>query len=296
MHYLYTDGSHANDLNIAGIGGYLLDSNNKELWQFSNPLYYDQAHHELKALDYALVRCIDSGIKELTCYTDSLNIVRDITNKKVNHHSKYYGKIFDEVLKLTQKFHTIDFQFIPRENNKKANNLARKVLTNMTSKQSRLEIFQSQNLNAIYFKSPKLFCSEQYFDKKKTTNIKNNIESYYVFDLYRDSLFHTLDVYSIKHSKTKPEKLHSYSVTDILSQYISAINQTLGQSDFSTIGIMLCPANNDIDLMLRGMKSCDKQYHYELGKLHKTLEKFKRVLIDSDTSVYQAVFNKDNYI
>lgn len=296
MHYLYTDGSHANDLNIAGIGGYLLDSNQKEVWNFSNPLYYDQPHHELKALDYALVKCIDSGIKELTCYTDSLNIVRDITNNQVKHHSHDYAKIFEEVLMLSRQFHRIDFQFIPRENNKKANYLARKILTNLTSKKSRVEIFQTMNLNAVYFKSPKLFCGEQFIDKKKITNLRNNIEDYYIFDLYRDDAYNTIDVYHAKtYAKIKSEKIHSYNVTDIWPQYINAITQTLEQSDADTIGIMLCPANNDVDLMLRGMKDADRKYHYELGKLHGTLAKFKRVLIDSDTLIYQAVFAQEKY-
>ena len=59
MHYLYTDGSHANDLNIAGIGGYLLDNNQKELWQFSNPLgqtlYYAKSNPKNVALGKKLV-------------------------------------------------------------------------------------------------------------------------------------------------------------------------------------------------------------------------------------------------
>lgn len=293
MHSLYTDGSHASDLSIAGIGGYLLDNNDKEVWSFSNPLHDDQAHHELKALDYALVRCLDSGVKELTCYTDSLNIVRDIGKNQAKHTSDKYTNLFDNLLKLLPEFQTIKFKFIPREENKKANYLARKVLTNITSKQSRADIFQSMNSDFKYFKSDKLFCSEQFVDKKKINNIRNTIKDYYVFDLYRGNQDNTIDIYHVTlGTSIKVKKIYSYPINDIWPQYINAITQTLKQADNSTIGIMLCPANNIIDMMLRGMKPLDKKYSYELENLSNTIQSFKRILLDSDTLIYNEVFIK----
>lgn len=62
------------------------------------------------------------------------------------------------------------------------------------------------------------------------------------------------------------------------------------QCELSNIGIMLCPANNEIDLVLRGMKSPNLNYSYELNKLKKVLLKFRKVLLDSDTLLYKSVF------
>jgi len=287
MHYLYTDGSHANELNIAAIGGYLLDSHKKEVWSFSNPLYQDQPYHELKALDYALVRCLDDGIRNLTCYTDSLNIVRDIGKQEAKHNSAKYHDLFNNVLKLLPEFKTIEFEFIPREQNKKANFLARKVLTHITSQKSRVDIYQSIDKNADYFRCEKLFCVEQFIDKKKINSIRDKIHDHYVFDLYRgeDNILEGYRVY-----KSRVEQLFSYPVGHTWSQYLNAISQTLEQVEDSCVGIMVCPANNEIDLVLRGMKAIDPKYAYELSRLQTIINQFKYVLIDSDNAIYQEVF------
>lgn len=289
MHSLYTDGSHANELNIAGIGGYVLDDSQKEVWKFSNPIYDDMVYHELKALQYALVRCLDSNIQDLMCYTDELNIVRELKRGNKKEQVDRRSILFNNVVELLPEFKNIDFQYIPREQNKKANDLARKILTTITSKTPRVEIFQKLNGDANYFKANNLFCLEQFVDKKKISTMKSDIQNHYVFELYRGEYDNTLDVYHINKAM-KVSKIYSYIITDTIPQYINAIKQTLDQCDYPSVALMLCPANNEVDLVLRGMKAPNINHSYELDSLKAILPKFKRVLIDNDSLIYQHVF------
>lgn len=292
MHTLYTDGSHASEINIGAIGGYLLNSKNKEVWNFSQSIYQDLQHHELKSIEYALDKCLQSNVKNVICYTDSLSCVKDLNKRQKRDKTDSYSLLLNKVIDTLHEFQHIIFHHIPREQNKKANFYARQILTKITKNQSRVQIYQNLYPSSNYVKSDKIFCIEQFTDKTVFNSVKNNTLQYYVFDLYREQCDNTLDIYSVdlQEDNTLVQKIQSYSIYDTWGQYLNAITQTLKQCAENRVGLILCPANNEIDLILRGMKIPNSKYSVELERLLHEIKGFKSILIDSDSQIYQAVF------
>ena len=54
IYNLYTNGSHSYDLNIAGMGGILFDSEKKKVLTFSEPITTLMASHEMHAMEHGL--------------------------------------------------------------------------------------------------------------------------------------------------------------------------------------------------------------------------------------------------
>ena len=67
MHQLYTDGSYYPDFKAAGIGGYLLNTQQELVWNFFELITDPQlfSRHEIIALEFGLKKCIEQGIKSL---------------------------------------------------------------------------------------------------------------------------------------------------------------------------------------------------------------------------------------
>lgn len=292
MHTLYTDGSHASVINIGAIGGYLLDSKNKEVWHFSESIYQDLQHHELKAIEYALNKCLQSNITSLVCYTDSLSCVKDLNRRNKRDKLDNYSLLLNKILDTLQKFENIKFHHIPREQNKKANFYARRILTNITKHNPRVKIYQNLFPSKYYVKNKNIYCIEQFTNKTVFNSVKNNTYQYFVFDLYREQEDNTLDIYSVACSEedSRIHKIQSYSIQDTWRQYLNAITQTLTQCYDKRVALILCPANNEIDLILRGMKIPNSQYSIELNRLLKVIDNFQSILIDSDSQIYQSIF------
>lgn len=296
MHTLYTDGSYAQELEIAAIGGYLLNPSGQMMWSYSQRIYEDMAYHELKSIEYALQKCIDGGIKRIQCYTDSATCVRNLNGISNLYRNKNYETLLEKVFKLLPHFDDIKFTHIPRKKNKKADLYAGKTLSNVTKTKSRAALYQSVNPSENYVKHRNIFCSEQFFNKDQFNTIRYSNSNYFVFDLYREQQYHSLDVYFVEHrieggKNIEYQKIHSYTLTDIWSQYLKAITQTLCQYQDNRINLMLCPANNEIDLILRGMKEYNIQYKEQLKELLHEISNFEKVVIHNDELIYQTLFN-----
>lgn len=296
MHTLYTDGSYAQELEIAAIGGYLLNPSGQMMWSYSQRIYEDMAYHELKSIEYALQKCLDSGIKNIQCYTDSATCVRNLNGIANLHRNKNYETLLNKVLALLVHFEDIKFTHIPRKKNKKADLYAGKTLSKATKTKSRALLYQSINPSHNYVKHKNLICSEQFSNKDHFNTIRYSNANYFVFDLYREQQYHSLDVYFVEQrvegvQHIKYQKIHSYTLTDIWSQYLKAIAQTLCQYQDKSINLMLCPANNEIDLILRGMKAYDSLYNEQLKELLDEISNFEKVVIHNDELIYQTLFN-----
>lgn len=80
---------------------------------------------EALALREAIFKSKELGIQRLRCETDSLQLVKAITAKKPP--PDIYG-IVSDIISLISEFELIQFRWIPREQNKDADVLAKQAL------------------------------------------------------------------------------------------------------------------------------------------------------------------------
>ena len=123
---LFTDGASRGNPGEAGAGSVLLDSDGQELAVRS--LYLGQCTNnvaEYKALLLGLQSALDLGCAKLEIFLDSQLIVRQIQGQyKVKHPT--LKPLFAEVKELLAKIESWSVAHVPREQNKRADELANK--------------------------------------------------------------------------------------------------------------------------------------------------------------------------
>lgn len=194
---LYTDGAYQPDVQIAGIGGHLNDSKGNCIFEFSKPIT-DPAHfkyHEAIALTYGLKKALEHGVEHLTCFADDVSI-RNIFNKEVLSEISAEANPFrKDIFELKNKFKSIQFNHLPRTNNKKADKLAGKILRiykeDTLPNRTRADFIDQEDK---ILKIPNLICEEDYLDPANPTTTpeefqarQNGINDYFLMDIFKNT-------------------------------------------------------------------------------------------------------------
>lgn len=126
---LYTDAAVSGNPGYAGIG--LLFIFDKKQKQFSVPLKNNSWNNhlaEFHALEHAIQHLVKLGKTDemVFCYTDSKVLADAIDKKYVKN--KYFNDYLQSILNQMKEFPYISVQWIPSQENKGADNLARQAL------------------------------------------------------------------------------------------------------------------------------------------------------------------------
>lgn len=145
-HTLYTDGCYMEELFFLGYGGYITDNKGQILTEYTEKIDSKELrhYHEFLGFIHGLKLAQDMELKKLLVLTDSLNNVLTIKNL---HHliydkntkcspkliSEYVSnakqlKLVCEAIELIKQFDDFKIYFIPREENKHADELSRQSL------------------------------------------------------------------------------------------------------------------------------------------------------------------------
>jgi ribonuclease HI len=124
----HSDGGARGNPGPAGIGVVISDETGKELkgiGEYIGETTNNQA--EYKALIRALTEAAAMGVTEVTCYLDSELVVKQLTGL---YKIKEAGlqELAMEAIKLKNKFSSVSFKHVRREQNKRADELVNQAL------------------------------------------------------------------------------------------------------------------------------------------------------------------------
>src|SRR5690606_24220658 len=134
-HYsLYSDGNYFPRAKKSGYGGYIEDSEGITLIEYSEQIKIAKYafNFEILGIIRGLQLAHSMGIKNLTSYCDDKTTMQKLQEvlslngqtDHLPHNAK--PELYNEVIELTKKFNKINFQYIPREQNKHSDALSRR--------------------------------------------------------------------------------------------------------------------------------------------------------------------------
>lgn len=289
-HYeLYTDGSHLQDWDTAGIGGYLLSPEGKQVWSFSEKISDITLNpkHEILALEAGLLRCIKNNITHLKCFSDfdALSKILNVTDSDTLNHWVSRNPTLKKVVSLLSQFQDISFQYIPRSKNYKADRLSKKVILKETKYKNKLVE------NPI--KIPQLFCAEQYAKNKRSKffKIHKDIENYFVFNIKSNNI---LDIYEVNKSNgIKFNKINTYVLhREWETHFMNIMSDTIAGCPHKEIGLMIKPVGSCIDKKLRGTKVIEDKDIPSMEKFKEIVNNFDKVVINYNNTIAETLFPK----
>ena len=123
--HIYIDGASSCNPGASGAGIVVFDNNGNEL--FRDSIYLGHMTNnmaEYEALIRALRKAEQSSIKYISVYTDSLLVANQVLGK---YRVKIVGlKVYvEEIKKIIRNFTSFALQYIPREENRLADKLAK---------------------------------------------------------------------------------------------------------------------------------------------------------------------------
>ena len=121
---LYFDGCSKGNPGPSGIGA-VIYKKNVEYWSSYKYIGDKRTNNEAEylALIHGLEEAIVQNIKRLTVCGDSLLVINQVNNiYKVKHPN--LSDLYDNVVKLKEKFEYIDFNHVYRKDNKRADHLS----------------------------------------------------------------------------------------------------------------------------------------------------------------------------
>ncbi|GGH80818.1 ribonuclease HI [Pullulanibacillus pueri] len=120
---VYIDGASAGNPGPSGIG-ILIKKTGGQSEEFSFPIEVTHNHiAEFKALITAMKLCIDRKYEMISVRTDSQLVERAVEKHHIKN--KAYQNLLEEVITLEQHFQLFFIKWIPSDQNKKADLLAR---------------------------------------------------------------------------------------------------------------------------------------------------------------------------
>ncbi len=125
---IFTDGGARGNPGPAGIGFVIQDAIGKIIFEFGKYIGETTNNQaEYKALLMALEKALELKAENVNCFLDSELVVKQLKGEyKVK--DKDLGVLFVKIWNLSQKFKTITFSHIPREQNKRADWLVNEAL------------------------------------------------------------------------------------------------------------------------------------------------------------------------
>jgi ribonuclease HI len=123
--HIYIDGASSGNPGESGAGIVVFDNNDNEL--FRDSIYLGQMTNnmaEYEALIFAVQKAKKSLIKKVSVYTDSLLVTNQIHGKYKVKNTKL-RKYVEETKNIIRNFNSFALKYIPREENKIADKLAK---------------------------------------------------------------------------------------------------------------------------------------------------------------------------
>ncbi len=296
---LYTDGSHMMEYNKAGIGGYLLSPQGKVVMEFSETIKDDTmlAKHEIMALEKGLLEASRMGISNLICYTDleKMAEILNIRNPTMRAGYVQTNPALERVNILLRRFEKIQFKYIPREQNKRADRLSRQVLLQETDKVSR-QVGNSVNIKNLY-------CIQRYTreQKEKFLDLKKDVRHYLAFNL--EARGNSMYIQSYSAYKKNNKYVSSFlgeiklkknweveALSHITQMLIDAQKSFDLEKDFDNRQIIIAikEKRETINYLLRGLAPITQNYQKGIDKMqaaclcwHRVVVHYEGVLMDS---------------
>lgn len=175
-HYsLYSDGNYFPRAKKSGYGGYIEDSEGSTLIEYSEQIKIAKYafNFEILGIIRGLQLAHSMGIKNLTSYCDDKTTMQKLQEvlalngqtDHLPHNAK--PELYNEVIELSKNFNKINFQYIPREQNKHSDALSRRYSVLMEKnyikqwerdieKAEHIFLNQSQNNQRIFFSHPSM--------------------------------------------------------------------------------------------------------------------------------------------
>jgi ribonuclease HI len=134
---LFTDGNSFPRAKRSGFGGYIQSPEGEPILEFTEQVRESQYMHSFEILGIirGLKLALQYGIKNIVSYCDDKNTTQrliEIFDQGVYAVSKEQKpELYNKVIELSKEFDSISFQYIPRENNKRADHLSRRYAKTM---------------------------------------------------------------------------------------------------------------------------------------------------------------------
>jgi ribonuclease HI len=296
QYQLYTDGSYNPYTNMAGYGGYLLDPEGNTVFEFSEVIENSQffKHHESLGLEKGLSLCLEYGVKKIHSYTDAKQMALVCNTKDVTIRKLYTDRssILKRVEKLIVQFEEIDFTYVPRRLNSRADRLSHKAINERQLKNPVIESIRK-------FKSPSIDFSKNYSEKTDFINIHKKIENCIIIDSTNG-----VDYIKVYHVK---KDLDSNTITSQLVHEVLSENKTAGliAECFNHVLNNMPEIKNCIlyaqgggahafESVIKGVVSLDEigtKASESFEKLEKTLAHIEKAIYHFDIGAMNKVFN-----
>lgn len=293
---LYTDGAYIKHLGAASSGGYIVDSNNKIIKEFSKIIEKPEffTFHESIAMYEGLKIAQSYDIKNIICYSDCQTLCEILNkdDKKIYKERNIFIKDIDELISL---FDSIHFIYIPRKDNKHAHLLTQEIIK---------KNFSSKNLldeNGI--KIDNLYCSERFLkeEKFKFNQIKNQIVNFLVFSFEQTTNEQFINVlYSKKEKdsyyleqieikkmmKRNWQEQSIFFISDTISNFIQ-------NKSISSLGLIIIGNNSrKIEHLLKGTTPITKKTENSLLYFKKVVSPLKYLTIYKNFNIINLLFPK----
>lgn len=287
---LYTDGSHLTLDNIAGYGGYIENNKGKTILEFSELVEDEElfAKHERVGLKRGLQLALEKGITSLHCYTDEQVLAQICSIKDENIKDNYFNtNLLKEIRELIEKFEDIEFTYIPREFNRKADQLSRR------------EVLKAKKQLEIDFPEDKKFVSKN-FDS--STNYKKKDNFIALNKTFTDFIIvnstHGTDQMQTYYSK---KNLTNNTIEVQLIEEIECYNKTKYQILDAVVRALktkthlkecvICfygGSGPDLEQIMRGKAVIPKSLARSFQEFSNVIEKFEKVTYHWDDNVIEA--------
>jgi ribonuclease HI len=291
---LYTDGCYYMDAEVGGIGGYLVDENNYTLCEFSELIETKKLFnkHEYIAFKKGLKIAFDKGIKDIYCYTDAKHIAT-LFNEKIIPNSIKSDRLLHSIFKLAQKFNSINIEYLPREENKRADNLSRKLILERGLQKNLKNIEKPFFSEKFLFSAPfKELDKEEFKEKCKAT------QNYFIFETevlahekYALKVFHIF--YENQEVKILKQLRYDLSFTnELLKESLNIINDTLiaNKEVKNCIVYFKKDIQKKLEITLKGKCEIPVSINQEIEKLKTTFDLFDFVIYHYEKSVMEKLY------
>ncbi len=129
---IYTDGGARGNPGPAGCGAVIYDLRTKIVREYSK--FFEKATNnqaEYEALVLGLEKARELKATEVDCYLDSQLVVEQL-NQRYKIKNLILGVLFIKIWNLSQSFKKVNFYYIPREKNKRADKLVNEIIDKST--------------------------------------------------------------------------------------------------------------------------------------------------------------------
>ena len=297
IYKIYSDGCHLGEFNVAGVGGYLL-KDDTTVFEFSEQIkeniYYKI--HERYAIKRVLEKSLQEGIEkeQVELFSDDQGLMKILSKSKVNRREYVEeNNLLNEICDLCDKFTNITFNYIPRDENARADKLSRQYITET--------LFKDNQIATNAFSHPKWITKNNfpkgetqlfYQERQLVSNYlvlhfyPNKIEQCMQLDIYYASKDNENISYELNESIQTLNKGWQTSCVTYLDKHLKYMAQKNKK-----IGLVIHDEYIILDQLLRGRREIPAKTKKTFLDLISTLDNLEKVVVHREPLVYEAIFN-----